>query len=84
MISPPKDFQVKAYVDFDLGACFGFSQISYWLLHNFTSFIGISWKTKKQPTVSRSSIEAEYRALASVSCEITWLNHVLNDLHIPS
>ena len=30
----------------------------------------ISWATKKQPTVARSSAEAEYRALASTAAEI--------------
>ena len=43
----------------------------------------ISWKTKKQATVSRSSSEAEYRALASATCELQWLVYLLRDLHLP-
>jgi len=43
----------------------------------------ISWKSKKQPIVSRSSAEAEYRALATTSCEIQWLTYLLADFHIP-
>ena len=38
----------------------------------------ISWKAKKQKTVSKSSSEAEYRALSSVSSELTWLRNDLN------
>jgi hypothetical protein len=41
-----------------------------------------SWRTKKQLTVSRSSSEAEYRALASASCELQWLLYLLRDLHV--
>ncbi|GKB52923.1 uncharacterized mitochondrial protein-like protein, partial [Tanacetum coccineum] len=38
----------------------------------------------KEAVVSRSSTEAEYRALAYCTCEITWLNSLLPDLHIPT
>ncbi|KAL6348322.1 hypothetical protein AAG906_005622 [Vitis piasezkii] len=42
----------------------------------------ISWKTKKQTTVSRSSAESEYRAMASITCELTWLRYLLDDLKV--
>lgn len=42
----------------------------------------ISWKSKKQNTVSRSSTEAEYRALASLTCELQWLQYLFQDLNI--
>ncbi|KAK2459095.1 putative mitochondrial protein [Trifolium repens] len=42
----------------------------------------ISWRTKKQLTVARSSSEAEYRALASATCELQWLLYLLRDLCI--
>jgi hypothetical protein len=39
----------------------------------------ISWRTKKQLTVSRSSSEAEYRALAAATCELQWLLYLMQD-----
>ncbi|RVW34103.1 Retrovirus-related Pol polyprotein from transposon RE1 [Vitis vinifera] len=42
----------------------------------------ISWKTKKQTTVSRSSAESEYQAMASITCELTWLKYLLDDLQV--
>jgi hypothetical protein len=42
----------------------------------------ISWKSKKQTTVSRSSAEAEYRSMAATCCELTWLFHLLRDFQI--
>ena len=40
----------------------------------------MSWKSKKQPTVSCSSTEAEYRALASAARELQWMCFLLHDL----
>jgi hypothetical protein len=41
----------------------------------------ISWSSKQQPTVSRSSAEAEFWAIANVVAKTTWLPHLLGELH---
>ncbi|XP_026443702.1 uncharacterized protein LOC113343796 [Papaver somniferum] len=42
----------------------------------------VSWGSKKQPTVSTSSTEAEYRDLSSTSAELIWIGYLLRDLNI--
>ncbi|XP_015165132.1 uncharacterized mitochondrial protein AtMg00810-like [Solanum tuberosum] len=42
----------------------------------------ISWKAKKQPTISRSSAEAEYRSIASTVAEIVWVVGLFTELGI--
>ena len=42
----------------------------------------ISWKSKKQETISLSSAEAEYRSLRKVVGELTWLQRLFEELNI--
>nr|CAN83877.1 hypothetical protein VITISV_014760 [Vitis vinifera] len=42
----------------------------------------ISWSSKKQSIVSRSSAEAEYRSLAIATADIAWIIQLLRDLHV--
>ncbi|GJY79224.1 putative RNA-directed DNA polymerase [Tanacetum coccineum] len=42
----------------------------------------VSWKSKKQASISRSSAEAEYRCLASTTCEVLWIVNLLKDLGV--
>lgn len=52
----------------------------------YAIFLGlnlVSWSSKRQHTVSRSSAEAEYRAVANAVAEVTWLRQLLHELHYP-
>ncbi|GFY96447.1 hypothetical protein Acr_11g0007530 [Actinidia rufa] len=39
----------------------------------------VTWKSKKQIVVVRSSAKAEYRVLTHTSCELLWLKHFLKE-----
>ncbi|GKA37660.1 ribonuclease H-like domain-containing protein [Tanacetum coccineum] len=43
----------------------------------------LSWSSKRQPTLSLSSGEAEYRGVANVVAETCWLRNLLRELHTP-
>lgn len=52
----------------------------------FAVFVGpnlVSWSARKQPTVSRSSTEAEYKAMANATAEVMWVQKLLTELGIP-
>jgi len=52
----------------------------------YAVFLGdnlISWSSKRQNAVSRSSAEAEYRAVANAVAEASWLHQLLVELHVP-
>nr|XP_011465868.1 PREDICTED: putative disease resistance RPP13-like protein 3 [Fragaria vesca subsp. vesca] len=51
----------------------------------YFTFVGgnlVTWKSKKQKVVARSSVEAEYRGMAHGVCELLWLKNVLQDLGV--
>ena len=43
----------------------------------------VTWRSNKQNVVARSSVEAEYRAMANGVCEILWLKRILEELRMP-
>lgn len=43
----------------------------------------VSWSSKKQNTIARSSTEAEYRSVANASSELIWIASLLHELGIP-
>lgn len=51
----------------------------------FCIFFGhslVSWSSKRQAVVSRSSAEAEYRGVANAAAECCWLRNLLGELHV--
>jgi hypothetical protein len=73
------DFSVIAYSDADWGGCPDTRRST----SGFCVYLGnslVSWSLKRQPTVSRSSAEAEYRAVANAVAECIWLRQLLGEL----
>ncbi|CAM8953525.1 unnamed protein product [Rhodiola kirilowii] len=71
-----------AYCDVDWAAC----PKTRRSISGFCILIGhslISWKTKKQAIVSRSSAKSEYRAMAATCSEILWLLCLFEDIKAP-
>ena len=54
-------------------------------ISDYCSFLGgnlVTWRSKKQSVVVRSSVEAEFRAMALGICEGMWIKSILKDLKI--
>jgi hypothetical protein len=73
---------LTAYSDADWGGCpdsrRSTSGYCVYLSDNL-----VSWSSKRQTTVSRSSAEVEYRVVAHAIVECCWLQQLLQELHIP-
>ncbi|GJX64037.1 ribonuclease H-like domain-containing protein [Tanacetum coccineum] len=43
----------------------------------------LTWSSKRQDTLSHSSVEAEYRGVVNAVGETSWIRNLLRELHIP-
>lgn len=76
LLSSAKKFQISGWCDSDWASC----PLTHRSVTGYFVQVGqspISWKTKKQDTVSKSSAEAECRAMSYLRDELLWIKKVL-------
>jgi len=81
LLSSTSSLDLRAYSDADHGS----DPTDRKSVTGFCIFLSdslISWKSKKQSTVSQSSTEAEYRVMTSTTKEIVWLRWLLADMGV--
>ncbi|CAL1370826.1 unnamed protein product [Linum trigynum] len=79
--SSTSDLTIRGYSDTDWATCPDTRRS----VTGYCTFLGISlitWKSKKQTIVSRSSSEAEYRALPQLCCEVQWMKGLMEFFHV--
>jgi histone deacetylase 1/2 len=72
---------VSAFSDADWAGCVDDRRS----IGGFAIFLGnylVSWCAHKQATVSRTSTEAEYKALANATTELMWVQKLLTELQV--
>ncbi|CAA7033179.1 unnamed protein product [Microthlaspi erraticum] len=80
-IKKDREMRLHAFCDSDYAGCKDTRRSTT----GFCTMLGsnlISWSAKRQQTVSKSSTEAEYRALTATAQEIMWLSYLLRDLRV--
>lgn len=72
---------IEGYTDADWAGCLDDRRST----SGYCMFLGgnlISWRSKKQTVVARSTAEAEFRAMASGLCELMWIKMLLIELQL--
>ncbi|GJT36124.1 ribonuclease H-like domain-containing protein [Tanacetum coccineum] len=71
-----------AYSDADWVGC----PATRWSTSGYCVFLGdnlLTWSSKRQDTLSRFSVEAEYRGVTNAVAEKSWICNLLRELHTP-
>ncbi|PON56572.1 hypothetical protein PanWU01x14_179850 [Parasponia andersonii] len=72
---------LEAYTDADYAG----SMMDRRPMTGYCTFLGgnlVTWRSKKQNVVARSSAESEFKAMAQGVCELLWLKIILDDLKV--
>jgi hypothetical protein len=72
-------FRLIGYTNNDCGGNIDNMKSIYWFTFHFGIGI-VSWASRKHPIVKFSSVEVEYVATTSASCQTVWMRRMLKDL----
>ena len=77
-----ESYKLTGYCDADYAGDHDTRRSTTWYIF-IIRFRVASWRSKRQPTVSLSTTEAEYKAAALTALESTWLMQLMKDLYQP-
>ncbi|XP_022154966.1 uncharacterized protein LOC111022111 [Momordica charantia] len=81
LLSPPSDLSLQGFADSDWASDPDDRHSTSGFCIQFGGNL-VSWTSKKQVVVSRSSTEAEYRSLAHAAADLIWIQILLSELRL--